>query len=71
MDISTTVDIVIISQNPDIQITALLQVMNCRQIVIDASNPAWKARRWQQQCFEKGINCHNVADKGAFVMKWL
>ncbi|OQP46994.1 hypothetical protein A4H97_05615 [Niastella yeongjuensis] len=63
----TPVDIIILSNNPPIQITQLTGVFNCRQFVFDASNPAWKIAKWQQECAQLGLLAFSVADKGAFV----
>ncbi|MCF3111212.1 ComEC family competence protein [Niabella sp. CC-SYL272] len=61
-------DLVILSGNPRLYISDLLQRVQPRQIVIDGAVPGWKARRWQQDCDSLGIPCHQVLEKGAFVM---
>jgi competence protein ComEC len=63
----TPVDIIILSNNPSIQIAQLTGVFKCRQFVFDASNPAWKIAKWQQECAQLGLLAFSVADKGAFV----
>jgi competence protein ComEC len=63
----TPVDIIILSNNPPIQIAQLTGVFTCRQFVFDASNPAWKVAKWQQECAQLGVGGFSVADKGAFV----
>ena len=62
------IDIVIISKNPRLNIKDLLATIECRQIVIDSSNPLWKANQWFSDCSQAGISCHNVTTDGAFVM---
>jgi competence protein ComEC len=64
---NTPIDIIILSNNPPIQIAQLTGVFTCRQFVFDASNPAWKVAKWQQECAQLGVGGFSVADKGAFV----
>jgi competence protein ComEC len=61
------VDIIIISNNPSLKIAELTVFFTCRQFVFDASNPAWKIAKWQQECRQMGLPAFSVADKGAFV----
>lgn len=63
----TFIDIIILSHNPTVQISQLTSVFTCRQFVFDASNPAWKVDKWQQECAQLGLPAFSVADKGAFV----
>jgi competence protein ComEC len=60
-------DLVIISKNPKLSITALAKVFNCSQFVFDASNPAWKIKKWQQECMLLQLNYHSVPEAGAFI----
>ena len=62
------VDILIISKAPDLSISNVHRNFNCRQIVIDASNPFWKISQWKAECSILNIPCHVVSDNGAFVM---
>lgn len=64
------VDVLILSNNPKLQIHQLQQSLQIGQVVIDASVPHWKAAVWQKSCDSLQINCYNVAEKGAFVMQW-
>lgn len=61
-------DLLILSQNPPEEATHLSRALDIRQVVADATVPAWKARRWQQQCDSLHIPFHDVRTKGAFVM---
>ncbi|MBO9591827.1 MAG: ComEC family competence protein [Niabella sp.] len=63
-----TADLVILTGNPRLYISDLLQKVRPRQIIIDGAVPGWKARYWQQDCDSLGIPCHHVLEKGAFVM---
>ncbi len=62
------VDVMIISGNPDTRIADLLLVFDIRRVVFDASNPAWKVRKWMAECGQQGVDAYDVAAKGAFVM---
>ncbi|MGN6164923.1 MAG: ComEC/Rec2 family competence protein [Flavisolibacter sp.] len=61
-------DILILSKNPKVYISALIKKFSLRQIVIDGSVPAWKARLWKKDCDSLHIPYHDVSEKGAFVM---
>ncbi|GAB3426604.1 ComEC/Rec2 family competence protein [Niabella aquatica] len=63
-------DVVILSGNPRLYISDLLALINPRQIVIDGSVPAAKARYWVKDCDSLKIPCHNVGTEGAFVMNF-
>ena len=61
-------DIIIISGNPRLYIKDLLAVTECKQVVIDGTNPIWKLNQWKKDCAAVGIACHSVSINGAFVM---
>jgi competence protein ComEC len=63
-----TVDVMVLSKNPKVYISSLLRTFTVKQVVIDGSVPLWKASLWQKDCDSLQIRCHNVNDKGAFVM---
>ena len=62
------IDVMILSKNPKLYISSLLKTFNIHQIVIDGSVPFWKAKLWKQDCDSLHILCHDVSEKGAFVM---
>ncbi|MGE5108086.1 MAG: ComEC/Rec2 family competence protein [Sphingobacteriales bacterium] len=62
------VDFVIIAKNPKLYINNLLKIVDCRQIIFDASNSKWKVEKWEQDCANAGLAFFSVVDKGAFVM---
>jgi hypothetical protein len=62
------VDLLVLSQNPSQELSYLSRALDIRQVVADATVPAWKSRRWQQQCDSLQIPFHDVRTKGAFVM---
>lgn len=61
-------DIVVLSKNPRVYLHKLAQQIQIRQLVIDGSVPQWKAKLWKKDCAALGIPCHDVNDKGAFVL---
>lgn len=61
-------DIVILSGNPQTTVSALLQTVQCKQLVIDSSNPGWKINLWKAECEKIGQPYFSVAEKGAFVL---
>jgi len=61
-------DLLILSQNPPEDADQLSRVLDIRQVVADATVPAWKVQGWQQQCDSLDIPFHDVRAKGAFVM---
>ena len=64
----TVVDVVVLAGNPRLYIADLLKVIKPKEIVISGSAPAWKAGYWRKDCDSLQIPCHDVAQKGAFVM---
>lgn len=64
----TIIDLLIISRNPKIYISALTNSMIIRQIVFDGSAPSWKMNFWKKDCDSLHIPYHDVNEKGAFVM---
>ena len=62
-------DIIVLSKNPKLYITNLNKAFYIGKLVIDGSVPAWKAKLWKKDCDSLGIAYHDVAEKGAFVMK--
>jgi competence protein ComEC len=62
------IDVVILSGNPRLYISELLEAVNPQQVVIDGSVPGKKAGYWVNDCRSSGIACHNISEDGAFVM---
>ena len=65
-----TIDLVILAGNPKLYIAQLVQQVQPRQVVIDGSASAWKVQYWKKDCAAFHIPCHNVVEKGAFVMNF-
>ncbi|MBD0331231.1 MAG: ComEC family competence protein [Chitinophagaceae bacterium] len=64
------VDLIVLSKNPKLYISAINKTFQIKQIVIDGSVPAWKARYWKSDCDSLHIPYHDVSEKGAFVMNF-
>ena len=61
------VDVIILSKNAKISVTALANVFNCKQYVLDGSNSLWKIDKWKKECEELHLRCHAVSEQGAFI----
>jgi competence protein ComEC len=68
--IKPVIDLLVLSKNPKLYVSALNNAFAIKQVVIDGSVPMWKAARWQQDCDSLQIPCYNVVENGAFVLKW-
>lgn len=62
------IDVLILSKNPGIYITKLVESFDIKQIVADGSVKAWKARLWKRDADSLSIPFHDVTQSGAFVM---
>ena len=62
------VDVMILSRAVRFSIRDLHGSFNCKQLIVDGSNPLWKALKWKAECDALNIPCHVVSEKGAFVM---
>jgi competence protein ComEC len=61
-------DVIVLSRNPRLHIKDIYKTFTVKQIVIDGSVPAWKARFWKRDCESLHLPCYDVSEKGAFVM---
>jgi hypothetical protein len=60
------VHILLLSNNPDIDLEALAQQYPFETVVFDRSNSRKNCRRWTEICQKIGRSCHNVAEAGAW-----
>jgi competence protein ComEC len=63
-----SIDLLVLSKNPTIYLKKLAASLDIRQVVIDGSVPAWKARYWKKDCDSLRILWYDVTLEGAFVM---
>jgi len=66
--IKIPLDLLIVSKNPKLYLLTLAKTFDIRQVIFDASVPAWKLKYWARHCDSLRIPYHNVREKGAFVM---
>jgi competence protein ComEC len=64
------IDLIILSRNPRVYINKILKSFKVEQIILDGSVPSWKARLWKKDCDSLKIPCHDVTEKGAFVINF-
>lgn len=62
------VDAIVLTKNPKIYFSKLVQQFDCKQYVFDSSNPYWKVNYWKKDADSLGIKYHSTATDGAFVM---
>jgi competence protein ComEC len=63
------VDILVISKNPRIYFSKLVQMFDIKQVVFDGSAASRKLKYWKKDCDSLRIPYHDVTEKGAFQMK--
>lgn len=66
-DLKIKVDYLIISDNSKFKISDILKNFQAKKIIIDSSNPAYKAKQLAEQCTQLGIDYHAVFKNGAFI----
>jgi competence protein ComEC len=62
-------DVLIISKNPEIEMSELVRAFDCNQYVFDATNPLWKIRNWKKACDSLHLRHYSVPEQGAFEME--
>lgn len=67
-DTAITIDLLLLSHNPRIDIADLLHSVRPAVIVFDASNSMWKIQKWKRDCDALNLRCHSVPEDGAFVL---
>lgn len=62
-------DLLILSGNPPLSLKKLAETFTIRQVVLDGSTSYLKRNYWKKDCDSLHIACHDVQEKGAFVMQ--
>jgi len=62
------IDVLIITQNPDVQISDLLAKFDCNLYVFDSSIPPKKVVSWVKDAAANHLQCVSVGERGAFEM---
>lgn len=60
------VDYLLITQNPHLDISIVLQYIKPGRVIIDASNSFWNAGQMEASCIEAGTDVWNVRRHGAY-----
>lgn len=60
------VDYLILSKNPTLKITDLINNYEFKKLIIDSSNSRWKNTQWLKESANLHIECYSVYDSGAF-----
>ncbi len=65
-DTSYPVDILILRDNPRVQLSDCLRRFPCSLVVFDASNSRYRVERWKKECQASGITFYDVQESGAW-----
>jgi competence protein ComEC len=66
--VTCTADVVILSGNPDLEITTLLNTISFGELVFDSSNSQWRIDKWKEECRKFHLRYYSVPEKGAFIL---
>jgi len=61
------VDILVLSDNPFINLKHLKKTLNFKQVVFAANSNSYNLNRWKKQCIELSVSYHNIKEQGAFI----
>jgi competence protein ComEC len=61
-------DLVIVAHSPRLSMADLVAVFDCKQIIFDGSNAAWKIRQWKKECESLHLPNYSTTEKGAYVL---
>ncbi len=67
--VSSSIDYLIITGNPKVDLEKWLDGLNCKKIISDVSNPSWKVKVWRTSCIKRGIEFVDIANSGAFLIE--
>ena len=65
----TPLHTLLLSNNPDIDLEKLLETCPVQVLVFDRSNTRKNCRSWAAVCRKRGLNCHDVAENGAYCLQ--
>jgi competence protein ComEC len=63
-----SIDILILSKNPKIQLSSFIKKCSPQIVIADASNQVRLSALWKKECDSFGISYHNVRADGAYVL---
>ncbi|MBS1935576.1 MAG: hypothetical protein JST96_16360, partial [Bacteroidetes bacterium] len=61
-------DLLILSKNPLLKISNVINAFDFRNLVFDASNASWRIKKWEMECEQLHLPFYNTVDNGAFEM---
>lgn len=64
------VDYLVLANNPEINISDVLNYFSFKQLIFATSNYKKKTERWVNEAKELNVVCHAVTSQGAFEIKW-
>ena len=62
-------EIIVLTQNPKINLTRLIQDIKPKEIIADKSNYKNTVKRWEATCRKEKIPFHAIAEKGFYRLK--
>lgn len=68
-DTAISIDLLLFSHDPPVDIKDVLKAVKPACIVFDASNSLWKIQKWKRDCEALILRCHSVPEEGAFVLE--
>ncbi|WP_160714583.1 ComEC/Rec2 family competence protein [Chitinophaga solisilvae] len=60
-------DYLLLNNNPQVTIAAVMAYYDCRQVIIGAANSIKRTAQWKEECSKAGIACHIMTEQGAFM----
>ncbi len=63
-----SVDVVILTNNVNIEIEDLNNCIAFKTLIADGSNTVWKIQRWKKACDSLHLPLHSVPEKGAYIL---
>lgn len=63
-----SVDLIILSGNPDIKLAQLASRFACSAYIFDSSNPLWKIRYWKKAADSLHLRHQTISEQGAYEM---
>jgi hypothetical protein len=61
------IEVLLISQNPNIKLVNIVNVVVPKIVVFDGSNSLWKIAKWKKECEALNLQCFSTREQGAFV----
>lgn len=70
MKVKISLDYLIISCNPNIQMKDVVRVFQVKELIFDATNSSYRIGKWMEEAVRLGLKCHAVTRDGAFVREF-